>query len=164
MILTILGAMTGPLMTRPTEEQLAHARAGGGMTTVGAHTVGGPDGGPGVPVTGWSREHGDVRVPHFIGLHAIQALTLVAVGLRRWRRPEATRVKAVLIAAASYASLFLLLLWEALRGQSIVAPDPVALASLASWGLLTALGLGWVGLSAHGTTGVRASMGWSYDG
>ena len=149
MILTILGAMTGPLMTRPTEEQLAHARAGGRMTTVGAHTVGGPDGGPGVPVTGWSREHGDVRVPHFIGLHAIQALTLVAVGLRRWRRPEATRVKAVLIAAASYASLFLLLLREAVRGQSIVAPDPVALASLASWGLLTALGLGWVGLRSR---------------
>jgi len=146
MILTILGAMTGPLMARPTEEQLARARAGGGMLTVGAHTVGGPDGGPGVPVTGWSREHGDVRVPHFVGLNAIQALALVAVRLRRWRRPEATRIKAVLIAAASYASLFLLLLWEALRGQSIVAPDPVALASLASWGLLTALALGWVGL------------------
>jgi hypothetical protein len=149
MILTILGAMTGPLMTRPTEEQLAHARAGGGMTTVGAHTVGGRDGGPGVPVTGWSREHGDVRVPHFIGLHAIQALALVAVGLRRWRRPEATRVKAVLIAAASYASLFLLLLWEALHGRSIVAPDPAALAFLASWGLLTALALGWVGLRSR---------------
>lgn len=156
MILTILGAMTGPLMTRPTEEQLAHARAGGRMTTVGAHTVGGPDGGPGVPVTGWSREHGDVRVPHFIGLHAIQALALVAVGLRRWRRPEATRVKAVLIAAASYASLFLLLLWEALRGQSIVAPDPVMLASLAGWGLLSALALGWVGL--HSRNDKRANF------
>ena len=150
MILTILGAMTGPLMTRPTEEQLAHARAGGGMTTVGAHAVGGPDGGPGVPVTGWSREYGDVRVPHFFGLHAIQALALVAVGLRRWRRPEVTRVKAVLIAAASYASLFLLLLWQALRGQSIVAPDPVVLAPLASWGLFTVLALNWVALRSQG--------------
>ena len=86
------------------------------------------DGGPGVPVTGWSREHGDLRVPHFIGLHAIQALALVAVVLRRWRRPEAVRVKAVLAAAASYASLFLLLLWSALRGHSVVAPDATALA------------------------------------
>ena len=33
----------GPLMARPNEEQLARARAGGGMMTVGAHTVGGPD-------------------------------------------------------------------------------------------------------------------------
>jgi hypothetical protein len=120
MTLTILGAMTGPLMTRPTAAQLAHVRAGGRMTTAGAHSVGGVDGGPGLPVTGWSRQHGDLRVPHFIGLHAVQALALVAVGLRRWRRPEAVRVKAMLLAAASYASLFVLLLWQALRGQSVV--------------------------------------------
>jgi hypothetical protein len=149
MVLTILGAMTGPLMTRPTEEQLANARAGGRITTVGAHTVGGSDGGPGVPVTGWSREHGDVRVPHFIGLHAIQALILVAIGVRRWRRPEAARVRAVLIAAASYASLFALLLWQALRGRSIVALDAAALASLAIWGLVTGLALGWIGLRSR---------------
>jgi hypothetical protein len=83
--------------------------------------VGGLDGGPGLPLTGWSREHGDLRVPHFIGLHAIQALALIAVGLRRWRRPEAVRVRAVLAATASYVSLFLLLLWQALEGQSVVA-------------------------------------------
>src|SRR5690349_20238935 len=40
MTLTIAGAMVGPLMTRPTSDQLALARAGGGMTTVGSHTVG----------------------------------------------------------------------------------------------------------------------------
>jgi hypothetical protein len=150
MTLTILGAMTGPLMTRPTAEQLAHARAGGRMTTVGAHTVGGPDGGPGVPVTGWSREHGDLRVPHFIGLHGIQALALIAVGLRRWRRPEVVRIRAVLIAAASYASLFLLLLWQALRGHGIVATDSPALASLAVWAVVTTLALGWIGLRSRG--------------
>ena len=82
MTLTIVGALTGPLMTRSTAAQLADARAGGRMTTAGAHTVGSADGGPGVPVTGWSREHGDLRVPHFIGLHAVQALALIAVGLR----------------------------------------------------------------------------------
>jgi hypothetical protein len=137
-------------MTRPTAAQLAHARAGGGMTTVGAHTVGGVDGGPGVPVTGWSREHGDVRVPHFIGLHAIQALALIAVGLRRWRRPESVRVRLVLAAAASYASLFLLLLWEALRGQSVVAPDAMALVTIASWAAVTVLALGWIGVASRG--------------
>jgi hypothetical protein len=152
MTLTIAGALTGALMTRPTTEQLAKARAGGHITIVGAHSVGGADGGPGVPVTGWSREHGDVRVPHFMGLHAIQALALMAVGLRRWRRPEAVRVRAVLAAAASYASLFVVLLWEALRGQSVVAPDATALASIAIWATATVLALGWIGFGSRGTS------------
>jgi hypothetical protein len=151
MTLTIVGAFTGPLMTRPTAAQLADARAGGRMTISGAHSVGGSDGGPGVPVTGWSRHHGDLRVPHFIGLHAIQALALIAVGLRRWRVPEAVRVRTLLVAAASYASLFLLLLWEARRGHSIVSPDATALASIAIWAIVTGLALAWIGFSSRGT-------------
>ena len=144
MTLTIVGAMTGPLMTRPTTAQLADARAGARMTTAGAHSVGGVDGGPGIPVTGWSREHGDLRVAHFIGLHAIQSLALIAVGLRWWRRPEAVRVRAMLAAAASYASLFGLLLWQALRGQSLVAPDAAALAAIATWAVATIVVLAWI--------------------
>jgi hypothetical protein len=156
MTLTIVGALTGPLMTRPTARQLADARAGVHMTTAGAHSVGGVDGGPGVPVTGWSREHGDLRVPHFVGLHAIQALTLVAIGLRRWPRPEAVRVRALVAAAASYVSLFLLLLWEALRGQSVVAPDMAALASMVIWALGTALVVGWIGVGSRTSLSTRA--------
>jgi hypothetical protein len=153
MTLTLFGAAIGPLMTRPTAAQLANARAGGRMTTVGAHTVGGADGGPGVPVTGWSREHGDLRLPHFIGLHAVQVLALIAIGLRRWRRPDAVRVRAVQAAAASYASLFLLLLSEALRGRSLVAaPDAPALASIALWVAVTVLALGWIGFGARGAS------------
>ncbi len=144
MTLTIVGAMTGPLMTRPTAAQLADARAGARMTTAGAHSVGGVDGGPGIPVTGWSRDHGDLRVAHFIGLHAIQSLALIAVGLRWWRRPEAVRVRAMLAAAASYASLFGLLLWQALRGQSLVAPDAAALAAIAIWAVATIVVLAWI--------------------
>ena len=150
MTLTIVGALTGPLMTSPTAAQLADARAGHPMMIAGAHSVGGPDGGPGVPVTGWSREYGDVRVGHFIGLHAIQALALIALALRRWRAPEAVRVRALLAAAASYASLFLVLLWQALRGQSIVSPDATTLGSLETWALVTLIVLGWIRLSLRG--------------
>jgi hypothetical protein len=149
MTLTIVGALTGPLMTRPTASQLADAREGGRMTTAGAHTVGAADGGPGVPVTGWSREHGDLRVPHFIGLHAMQMLALIAVGLRRWRRPEAVRLRALLAAAASYVSLFFLLLWQALRGQSVVAPDAMALAAVVIWIVATVVVVGWIGLGSR---------------
>ena len=159
MTLTIVGALTGPLMTRPTAAQLADARAGARMTISGAHSVGGLDGGHGVPVTGWSSEHGDLRVAHFIGLHAIQVLALVAIGLRRWRVPEAVRVRALLAAAASYASLFLVLLWEALRGQSVVAPDTTALASIAIWAVVTTLVLGWIGVSSR--RGARDGSEWT---
>jgi hypothetical protein len=152
MTLTIVGALTGPLMTRPTAAQLADARAGARMTVAGAHSVGGVDGGAGIPVTGWSREHGDLRVPHFIGLHAVQALAFVAVALRRWRRPESVRVKTVLAATASYASLFVLLLWEALSAQSVVAPDATMVGSIAIWAVITALVLGWIGLSSGGAS------------
>jgi hypothetical protein len=119
MTLTILGAFIGPMMTRPTAAQIAHARAGGPMTTAGSHSVGGVDGGPGLPLTGWSVEHGDLRVPHFIGLHALQALALVALGLRRWRGSETVRVRVMLAAAASYALVFVLWLLQALRGLPV---------------------------------------------
>jgi hypothetical protein len=150
MTLTIIGALTGPLMTRPTAAQLANARAGTPLTISGAHSVGGLDGGPGIPVTGWSREHGDLRIPHFLGLHAIQALALVAVGLRRSRRSEAVRVRAVLVGAASYASLFLLLLGAALRGHSLVAPT--ALAAIVIWAMVSMLVLGWSTIRARDAT------------
>jgi hypothetical protein len=52
-----------------------------------------------------------------------QALPLIAVVLRRWRAPEGTRLRLLLAAAASHASLFVLLLSEALQGQSVAAPD-----------------------------------------
>ncbi len=136
MTVTIVGALTGGLMTRPTSVQLAEARAIGRMPIAGAHTVGAADGGPGLPVTGWSREHGDLRVAHFIGLHALQALPLFALALpRRWT--ERARVRGVLSAAGSYAALFGIVLWQAVRGQSIVAPDPAGILALTIWAVMT---------------------------
>ena len=93
------------------------------MAIAGAHTVGAPDGGPGLTGTGWSVEHGDLRVPHFLGLHAMQILPLLALALRRRRSTESARVRLVMVAVASYAALFATLLWQALRGQSLVQPD-----------------------------------------
>jgi hypothetical protein len=39
----------------------------------------------------------------------------------------------VLTGAMSYAALFAILFWQALRGQSILQPDTVMLAVLAGW-------------------------------
>jgi len=133
MTLTIVGAMTGGMMTRPTTTQLDAARAGERLTVVGAHTVGGPDGGPGLPVVGWSTQHGDIRVAHFLGLHALQVLPIVALLLARRRLNDAIRVRLTIAAAASYAGLFAILLSAALRGQSVLVPDAPAVMLLGAW-------------------------------
>jgi hypothetical protein len=138
MTMTIVGALSGGLMTQPTHQQLDAARAGERMMVAGAHTVGAADGGPGVPGTGWSTEHGDLRVPHFLGLHALQVLPIIALVLARRRMRDVVRVRLAITASASYIGLFGILLVQALRGQSVLAPDALTIALLAVWVLGTA--------------------------
>jgi hypothetical protein len=135
-VISLAGMALGFLMTRPTSEQLGAMRAGtfGGM--IGAHSVGVPDGGPGMPVTGWSTLGGDLRIAHFVGMHALQALPLLALLLevlaRRWGRlgsPE-VRARLVVTAAAGYAGLLAVVTWQAERGQPLLRPDTLTLAAL----------------------------------
>jgi len=154
--ITIVGAFTGGLMTRPTAQQLDAARAGEPMMVAGAHTVGAPDGGPGLVGTGWSIEHGDLRVPHFVGLHAMQALPLVGFLLARRRVSAAVRVRLTLIAAASYAALYVILLAQALRGVPLIAPDAATTAQLAAWAVATIAGA--LGAAAYRTEPVRNTV------
>jgi hypothetical protein len=152
MVITIVGAASGGLMTRPTTAQLAQVRATGHMPVAGAHTVGAADGGAGLPGVGWSREHGDLRIPHFVGLHAIQALPLIALAIGRLTSVERRRVRLVLVGAGSYVGLFAILLWQALRGQPLIAPDATTVVVFVSW--LVATGAAAVpALRAPGLTG-----------
>ncbi|GAB3504493.1 hypothetical protein GCM10027521_59690 [Amycolatopsis cihanbeyliensis] len=134
--ISLVGLALGALMFLP---------AGGGTVEgmVGAHSVGVPDGGPGMPVTGWSTTGGDLRIPHFIGMHALQLLPLLALLLgtlaTRFRALSngAVRARLVLVAAAGYAGLVVLVTWQALRGQPLIAPDAWTLA----WAGLLAFGV-----------------------
>jgi hypothetical protein len=139
MVLTIAGALTGGLMTRPTAAQLDAARAGARLTIAGAHTVGAPDGGPGLPGTGWSTEHGDLRIPHFVGLHAVQALPLLALLLASLGVHPTARTRLVLVSSFSYAGLFAILLAQALGGEPLAEPGTATVALLAVWAIGTAL-------------------------
>lgn len=152
--IAVVGASSGGLMTAPTSEQMAQMVAQRGVTRSGQHTVGAPDGGPGLWGTGWSREHGDLRVPHFVGLHAMQALPLVGWLLVRRRRRMGVAsnsaldvqadVRVVFAAAVSYVALFVALLTQALRGASVIAPESVEV--LVGWALgsFVFMGVAWM--------------------
>ena len=118
--LTIIGGSTGGLMVTPTTEQMTDARAGKGMPIAGAHTVGAPDGGPGLPGTGWSTTNGDLRVPHFIGLHAMQALPILALTISRRRFTADARARLVAIGSVVYLGVFVALLMQALSGAPLI--------------------------------------------
>jgi hypothetical protein len=116
-----------------------------GWNPTGGHTVGALDGGPGMPGTGWSLAHGDLRVAHFVGLHALQALPLLAwVMARRTGLDERSRARLVAVAGSATACLVVLLAWQALRGQALLAPDAATLTALAGLAALTAGGVALV--------------------
>lgn len=90
---------------------------GGLMVMNRAHTVGAADGGPGLPFLNWSVDTGDLRIAHFVGLHALQFLPLVTYGLIRLNRaPSVGRVGAI---AAVYLVVNLGLLAMAFGGKSL---------------------------------------------
>ncbi|MFE2091255.1 hypothetical protein [Streptomyces sp. NPDC059460] len=130
--IALVGAGIGFLMTQPTPEQ----RAAGNLDTadvIGAHSVGVPDGGPSMPLTGWSTTGGDLRIPHFVGMHALQLLPLLLLALvalaPRFPRlgDPRVRLRLMLVASGAYAAVVALVTWQALRGQSLIHPDGATL-------------------------------------
>ena len=150
-VISTVGLALGFLMTLPTPTQLD-----AGSDILGAHTVGAVDGGPGLPILGWSTEHGDLRIPHFVGMHALQliplALILLELAARRITALQNVRTRTGLVWTASfaYAAVVSLVTWQALRGQSIVAPDAVT---------LLAAGAIAVGVAAGVVASLRAGAG-----
>lgn len=139
LLITMFGSGLGFFMTTPTPDQLEQIGNGEVPAIIGAHSVGVPDGGEGLPFTGWSTEGGDIRVAHFVGLHALQIVPLAGIvinriGESRWR--EGQRLGLVFTVGLGYLGLVALLLWQALRGQPLITPNAATLSAL---GLLVLL-------------------------
>lgn len=138
----LVGLALGMLMFLPTAGQQAALDAGVKPSIVGAHSMGVPDGGPGLPVLGWSTVGGDLRIPHFVGMHALQLMPLFALLLAALAdrfpalRDALVRRRLIRVAGLGYLGLLAILTWQALRGQSIIHPDGWTLLAL---GLAAAL-------------------------
>ena len=151
-LVMVLGLTQGFLMPGPTEDQLARLQTGDQVDLIGAHTVGAPDGGPGLPLLGWSTVHGDLRIGHFVGLHGLQAIPLLAFFVSRRREnwlKDGHRKLLVAIGAVGYAGLVGLVTWQALRGQPLFSPDALTLGALGALIAITVVAWGAVVLVAR---------------
>lgn len=141
--LTLVGLAVGGLMVTPSREQVARLQAGAGSVS-GAHTVGAPDGGPGLPLVNWSTEAGDRRIPHFVGLHAMQALPLVLLLAPEAWSP-ATVLGVVRATGLAWGGLTALLILQAQQGRPLLRPGAaLAIAVvLIAVGWLAAIAAAW---------------------
>jgi hypothetical protein len=126
LFISLVGMAVAFLMVRPTPGQMVAMNAGG-PRIVGAHSVGVVDGGPGLPIVGWSTVGGDLRIAHFFGIHAMQMLPVFAwfIGRRRTlaQLRVSQRLALIFTGGLAYLGLLLLLVWQALRGESVIHPS-----------------------------------------
>ncbi|MCC5886041.1 MAG: hypothetical protein JJT88_06355 [Gammaproteobacteria bacterium] len=91
---------------------------GAAMLVNSGHTIGGADGGPGIPLFGWSVLAGDLRIAHFIGIHAIQVLPLTGFLLDRSLQNRYWRLACITVVTVLYAGWGLLAHVAAMAGRS----------------------------------------------
>lgn len=80
------------------------------MGARGGHLVGAPDDAPGIRILNWSRQFGDLRIAHFLGMHALQLIPLLA-----WYAIR--NVKGVVVMAILYLCFCMFSTWTALQGR-----------------------------------------------
>jgi hypothetical protein len=144
LLVSFVGMAAAFPMVMPTPEQKSAIATGQGPRIVGAHSVGVHDGGPGLPFVGWSTVGGDLRVAHFLGIHALQVLPFLGWWIARRRNAfvhfkKIHRMALIWTVGLAYLGLVLLLAWQALRGQSVIHPDARTIVAAVALGSITGI-------------------------
>jgi hypothetical protein len=90
------------------------------MVLHGGHTVGAPDGSPGLPFVNWSTRYGDLRIAHFFALHALQIFPLIGLALAALKLREGTQLGTLFTFVAVYSVAVWWLFAEAMRGVPLM--------------------------------------------
>jgi hypothetical protein len=145
-IVALIGLALGYLMTFSDKVSNVPAESGTQVwRLVGSHTIGAVDGDPGILIFGWSATHGDLRIPHFFGIHGLQIIPLLGWFISKRREQwlhTGHRIALVFVGALGYLSLVALVTWQALRGQSIIAPDALTLGTFGAISAVVGLAVG----------------------
>jgi hypothetical protein len=82
-----------------------------------------------LPYLGWSASSGDLRVAHFLGIHALQVLPFTGMLLESLGKRLSSLHKHIIIknVALIYLEIICLLTWQALRLESVASPGALTL-------------------------------------
>jgi hypothetical protein len=86
------------------------------------HNIGVADGGAGLPFVNWSTRGGDLRISHFLGMHALQVLPFCGYLFSRGLPAEraGARERSMVAVSAGYGALVLVLFLQALAGRPLL--------------------------------------------
>jgi len=95
---------------------------GGQMISQMSHNVGVTDGGVGMPLVNWSLKGGDLRIAHFLGIHAIQIIPLFSFLLmKKYKKSSRLVFTASGLFGILYIGMMALTFYQAKQGMPLIA-------------------------------------------
>ncbi|MFN8430558.1 MAG: hypothetical protein U0V04_11315 [Spirosomataceae bacterium] len=94
---------------------------GGYMSAVNTHTVGAELGAKGIPFFNWSKVFGDLRIAHFFGVHALQAVPIFGFFISSLKTSESKKRTYVWTFALIYFAFVSFTMIQALMGKSFIS-------------------------------------------